>query len=213
MNGVLPGLSRFCTVTLVTPALPYSTSFAISRHYTVEITVDRLNGRLEATSVALASTTRPVTTVQWRQVKLGELVDRAAKRALKAERVAYEATMRIHRPDTHDVRTILGLGPGLSTEDWQQRRTALLDEQETDQAPAPRPRGGRPAHTDAHLRKVAGVYSKASEQRKPPVKAVQRAFKIPESTATHWVAAARRRGFLPKTKPGVPAGNIERTEP
>ncbi len=57
----------------------------------------------------------------------------------------------------------------------------------------------RAANTgDAHLRRVADVYLKASER---PARAVEAAFApVSYSTATRWIGEARRRGFLPPVK-------------
>lgn len=58
--------------------------------------------------------------------------------------------------------------------------------------------------TDDVLREVARVYSAALALGDYPVKAVENECGIPRTTARKRVEAARRRGFLPPTTPGVP---------
>ncbi len=65
-------------------------------------------------------------------------------------------------------------------------------------------RPSRERGNEAHLREVAQVYL-AAEQH--PTRAVQDHFASPSySTAAHWVAKARQRGFLPPTTRGRSAG-------
>jgi hypothetical protein len=56
------------------------------------------------------------------------------------------------------------------------------------------------SHDTEHFRTVADVYGQA---RRAPTKAVQEHFDCSYSTATKWVAQARRLGFLNKTTPGL----------
>jgi hypothetical protein len=55
--------------------------------------------------------------------------------------------------------------------------------------------------TDEVLAAVAAVYAVAFAVGDRPTKAVGQALQVPRTTATGWVAAARRRGFLGGTEP------------
>ena len=76
---------------------------------------------------------------------------------------------------------------------------------------APGSRGRPPVLTLEHFQAVADVYSAASRAGRSPVKAVAQEFKVPHSTAAHWVERARKRfGLLPPTTPGKASGRARR---
>ncbi|MDP9389118.1 MAG: hypothetical protein M3Q48_14665 [Actinomycetota bacterium] len=57
-----------------------------------------------------------------------------------------------------------------------------------------------------HFAEVAAVYADAAKSPRPrPTEAVKNHFKVSHSTATKWVAQARRLGLLPATTPGRPS--------
>jgi hypothetical protein len=64
----------------------------------------------------------------------------------------------------------------------------------------------RSQRTDEDLRLVAKVYRSAWSAGKPVTSAVAQAMHVAENTAPKLIAQARRRGFLPDTKPGVARG-------
>lgn len=55
--------------------------------------------------------------------------------------------------------------------------------------------------TDEVMIAVAAIYALAFAVGDRPTKAVGQALSVPRSTATGWVAAARRKGFLGETRP------------
>ncbi|MFE7947373.1 hypothetical protein [Streptomyces sp. NPDC057426] len=68
----------------------------------------------------------------------------------------------------------------------------------------PSPKRKRVKMTDEFLQEVATVYRVAENMDMPPTRDVANHFKAPHSTAAKWVAAARRKKFLP---PAEAAGN------
>lgn len=57
-----------------------------------------------------------------------------------------------------------------------------------------------------HFKAVAGVYLEATRAPRPrPTKAVQDTFHVSHSTATKWVAKARKHGLIPSTTAGRPS--------
>lgn len=76
-------------------------------------------------------------------------------------------------------------------------------------------RGARTSRrAEDHLRRVAAAYNQALADHKPPIehlrtvlaRQMNRPGRIPRSTASGWVVAARRAGFLPPTRPGSKKG-------
>ncbi len=65
--------------------------------------------------------------------------------------------------------------------------------------------------TDEYLRDVAAVYTAALEApgngHKKPAEAVEKAYSLSRGGAAKQIAAARERGFLPKTRRGKAAAN------
>lgn len=61
----------------------------------------------------------------------------------------------------------------------------------------PSPRKKRTRITDEFLKEVANVYRMAENSDMPPTREVANHYKAPHSTAAKWVAAARRKKFLP----------------
>ena len=60
----------------------------------------------------------------------------------------------------------------------------------------PRRRGRPPKYPPEHYARVAEVYDEAYARNRTPRRAVAHAFDVPETTAGHWIANARRLGFL-----------------
>jgi hypothetical protein len=69
-------------------------------------------------------------------------------------------------------------------------------------------RRGRPPESDLKYARVATAYVEACDAGHHPVKTVATTFKIPPATATVWIQAARRRGLLSETSPGVAGGSL-----
>lgn len=61
----------------------------------------------------------------------------------------------------------------------------------------PSPKRKRVKMTDEFLQQVAEIYRMAETMDMPPTRDVANHFKAPHSTAAKWVAAARRKKFLP----------------
>jgi len=66
---------------------------------------------------------------------------------------------------------------------------------------------GRPrVYDDEWFRSVAEIYLTAHRAGRPPTKAVAESHDVSKSTASKWVARARRLGFLAPTSRGKPSG-------
>ncbi len=63
------------------------------------------------------------------------------------------------------------------------------------------PRSGSPL-TDEHLGGVAEMYRAAVDRGDPPTQTIAESKNVTRSTASRWVAAARKRGFLGPAKRG-----------
>ena len=64
---------------------------------------------------------------------------------------------------------------------------------------APRRRGRPPEYPPEHYEKVATVYSEAHAANRTPRRAVAREFGVSETKAGHWIAKARKLGYLGET--------------
>lgn len=60
--------------------------------------------------------------------------------------------------------------------------------------------------TDENLQTIARTYRFCRLVGTPPTKAIQEIFNLPRSTATRWVAAARKKGFLAADEVGRGGG-------
>lgn len=61
--------------------------------------------------------------------------------------------------------------------------------------------------TPEHLALVAGIYSRALSEGRPPAPAVAEHFGRPVVTVHRWIARARQQGFLQPTRPGLASGD------
>ncbi|MGV4890377.1 hypothetical protein ACSR0Z_27935 [Streptomyces viridosporus] len=112
-----------------------------------------------------------------------------------------EFTEEEGRPDTDP--TAYDWGPGTRHRrpevalEWLERLQTHAAEAYAQARDTPSPKRKRVKLTDEFLREVAEVYRYAENMDLPPTRDVANHFKAPHSTAAKWVAAARRKKFLP----------------
>jgi hypothetical protein len=112
-----------------------------------------------------------------------------------------EFTEEEGRPDTDP--TAYESGPGTRSRrpevalEWLDKLQSHAAEAYAEARGAPSPKRKRVKMTDEFLREVAQVYRYAENMDLPPTRDVANHFKAPHSTAAKWVAAARRKKFLP----------------
>lgn len=111
-----------------------------------------------------------------------------------------EFTEEEGRPDT-DVSAYGGMDsisrrPEVALE-WLDRLQTHAADAYAEARGTPPPKRKRVKLTDEFLQEVARVYRVAENSEMPPTREVATHFKAPHSTAAKWVAATRRRKFLP----------------
>jgi hypothetical protein len=151
-----------------------------------------------------ASTSRPITSELLREMPLAQFARRAISAASypRAKRQATEpATAAELRDEVSsyylrpDPRWTVTADPAWR-QFWSERQDAVHAYWQSHARPK------RNRVSDALLERVAQVYRQAIATRRPPKKAVQSTFNVSEPTAGRYIARARARGFLGRTRPG-----------
>lgn len=167
--------------------------------FEVEVRLGEVNGRLECVGLEIISDPSApgqtaLTSVKLRQLRLGDLVDRARREY----RESLEMAARIDMAPG-------GWSPALS----KTERDEIMEAVKADAAArlaglgsdGTPPRPGRPRLYDReHYKHVARIYQGAMGVR--PTTTVAKSFQVSRSAAGKWVAEARSRGLLPPTTKG-----------
>lgn len=157
--------------------------------WTVEVRWDLVEGWLECVGFSLtqeeADSAMPLTAATLRRFRLGEVVREARTKrysemggdilaAYDAGELSAEISGGFADSLRRELRPLAGRQPG-----------------------RPKKALGRD-----HYSEVARIYSQALVEGTPPLQAVVKQKFVSESTASRWVADARKQGLLPPTTPG-----------